>query len=433
MLVVFFNAIIASIVNLSIWSKLSEIRLNFRNIKVYIGIVFMIAALMTNSIMVEPILKIIVVLFISTCTIMLMYELSLKEAMILSIITQLLYVISELLVIIVVLIITNINSNKQLVDIFFGTIYANIAIGALVYIIIQIPFIKKIYDKLLSLLQNQKIYNITLIVILVIVTISVALNFIFYRNNLILMSFIGLMLLIAYLVFIMNNIVIRNNYLNMHIKYNDTLETLKSYEDILDKYKVSNHENKNQLLMIRNMLRKDSKNDISKYIDNIVQNEYKDDENLMFETSKIPSGGLRALIYSKMLYMKNNNVNFFLKIDKKIRTIQLSNMKEETILDLCKIIGVFLDNSIEEVAKIGKGTVGIELYLINNKLNISISNSFEGSIDLDKISELKYTTKGNGHGYGLALVKDIISKNKHFKNLRMVNDDIFTQILRIDI
>ena len=39
-------------------------------------------------------------------------------------------------------------------------------------------------------------------------------------------------------------------------KYDCTIlvNSCDKYEDILDKYKVSNHENKNQLLTIRNMI-----------------------------------------------------------------------------------------------------------------------------------------------------------------------------------
>ena len=82
-----------------------------------------------------------------------------------------------------------------------------------------------------------------------------------------------------YLILIVVYILIKkeNEYTKIYDKYNTTLNSLKEYEDILDKYKVSNHENKNQLLTIRNMvLEKDKK--IAKYIDELVKNKIKDDE-----------------------------------------------------------------------------------------------------------------------------------------------------------
>jgi len=433
MLEVFINAIIATVVNLIIWRKILNEWANFSSVRTYIGLGLMIVCLMANSIMVEPISKTIIILFITLFTLKIIYKIDLKEAIILSIITQLNYIISEVVVIMFVLLVTNIQSNKELVNVFFGTIYANITISSLVVIIMQFPFVKNIYNKLVSIIQKQKVFNIFVTVFTIITMASVIFNFIFYQNNLLLLSCIGLVLLLFYLGFVINSVTLSNKYLNMHIRYNNTLETLKSYEDILDKYKVSNHENKNQLLMIRNMLKKDTKNDVSKYIDKIVDNEYKDDENLMMETSKIPSGGLRALIYSKILYMKNNNITFDIDFDRKIRNVKFDGLDESIVLDICKIVGVFLDNAIEAISETQAGRVNISLYMLENQLHISIANTFDGAINLDKIDEVKYTTKGEGHGYGLALVKEIVNKHSFLENVKMINDNVFIQILKIDI
>lgn len=422
-----------SFVNLMLWQKLLEQKVNYRNIRTYIGMAFMTLTLIGNFFLVNQIIKALTVIVIVTMVVIYMFKIPLKEAVVLAIVTQALYIISEVFVVILVLIVMNIQNKTELVAKFSGTIYANLIITALVYLIIQLPFVNKLYNKLILLVKKEKVYITILVVFVIIATASILFNIIFYNNNLVLVSFIGLSLLIFYLIFIIKNIIIRNEYLNMSVKYNNTLETLKSYEDILDKYKVSNHENKNQLLMIRNMLGKDTKGDVSKYIDNIVKNEYQDDENLIMETSKIPAGGLRALIYSKLLYMKNNDILFELKIDRQIRSVHLVDLNENLILDICKIVGVFLDNAIEECEKIKSGSLSIELYMMDDKFHISIANTFEGSIDLDKIDMVKYTTKGNEHGYGLALVKEIINKNSNLENVRMINDNVFIQILKISI
>lgn len=220
-------------------------------------------------------------------------------------------------------------------------------------------------------------------------------------------------------------IVVLKKYPKMN---NEILKNFRICENILDEYKISIHENKNQLLMIRNMIK--NKNDnTKKYIDIIVENEYKDDENLMMESTKIPSAGLRALIYSKILYMKNNNIKFDLKVDIKLRFIEL---KEYLILDICKIIGVFLDNAIEETLRIKRGIIKIELILLEEKINISISNLFESFIDLKKISNNRYTTKKEGRGYGLALVKRIVNNNTDLENIIRINNNRFIQILKIN-
>lgn len=427
------GALVISLVNFLLWIKLLDKNVDYRCYKVYLVIIIMTVTLILNFFLVNPLLKILTILLIVSFVLMYLFNLRYTEAMAISIVNQMIYIISEIIVIIMVLIITNIQNKKELVDLFSGTIYANILISIVVLVMSRLSITKKAYLKLNEFLKNQKIYNVLLIVFILFGIISVFLNFTYYNDNLVLLSISCLALAVFYVYIAIKNVSIRNNYLNMYFKYNNTLEALKSYEDILDKYKVSNHENKNQLLMIRNMIGKDDKKEVSEYIDKIVKNEYEDDENLIMETSKIPSGGLRALIYSKILYMKNNKIEFSLKVDRKIRSIELINLDSSIILDICKIIGVFLDNAIDEIKNNQKGSVSIELYMLDKKLNISISNTFEGFIDLDKIDEMKYTTKGTGHGYGLSLVREIIDKNKKLENLRMVNDNVFTQILKISI
>lgn len=422
------------IVDLIFWRKMTNKKINFKSHKFYLGILFMVCAILLNYFLINPILKILTVLLIYISVSMYIFGISYKEAIVLSIINHLLYIMCEVLVIILVIIVTNIQNNVELVNMFFGSIYANILISLCVFCIIHIPYLKTLYEKGISILKKDKVFKIIIYIFALFGCISIVLNFVYYNNNLLLLSFSCLILIMFYLYFLIKAINIQNNYWNMYVKYNSTLEVLTSYEEILDKYKVSNHENKNQLLIIKNMVSNNNIDEVKKYIETLVLSPtYSDDEKLMMETSKIPVSGLRALIYAKILYMKNKNLHFLLNVDRKVRSYQMLELNENDNLDVCKIVGVFLDNAIEETERINDGSIGIELYLLNNKLCIAISNLFDGIIDLEKIEEGKYTTKGEGHGYGLTLVKEIIDKNSKLKNIKKINDNLFTQVLEIEI
>ena len=53
-------------------------------------------------------------------------------------------------------------------------------------------------------------------------------------------------------------------------------------------------------------------------------------------------------------------------------------------------------------------------------------------LDLDKISNAKYTTKGDGHGYGLILVNNLLEEEPNrLENEKSINRDTFTQTLKI--
>ena len=210
------------------------------------------------------------------------------------------------------------------------------------------------------------------------------------------------------------------------------IQNLNQYEDMVDRQRVDNHENKNQLLIIKNMIKKKDK-DVIKYIDTIVKDEKEDDEALYTKVKNIPSGGLQGIIYQKMLTMKDKRILFSLDVGFEVRKINLDNLTMDDNYKLCKMVGVFLDNAIEESLKIDDKRIMICLYVDDDKLVIDISNKFSGKIDLEKIDEAGYTTKGDGHGYGLSLVKKIVSESTLFENERKINKDVFKQIVKVKV
>ena len=60
-----------------------------------------------------------------------------------------------------------------------------------------------------------------------------------------------------------------------------------------------------------------------------------------------------------------------------------------------------------------------------------ISNTFSNEINMDKIDEEGYTTKGKGKGYGLALVKDLIANNDCLNQSRAISGIYYIQKLYI--
>ena len=225
----------------------------------------------------------------------------------------------------------------------------------------------------------------------------------------------------------------KKEYEKVNDKYQISITSLKEYETMIDKFRVNNHENKNELLTIRNMIKNKDKK-IVEYIDKLVDNKIKDNEKIMYQTSKIPEGGLRATIYSKLCVMDKYKIKYKLDISKDVRTVDLINIDEELILDICKILGVFMDNAIEAAKNIRKKEINIELYVIDDELFIDITNTFKGDIDLTKIGHERHTTKGENHGYGLLLVNKIIKeKSKYLENEKSINGKYFTQTLKIKI
>ena len=171
---------------------------------------------------------------------------------------------------------------------------------------------------------------------------------------------------------------------------------------------------------------------IKDYVKALLRNELKDDEKLMNEVIVIPPGGLRGLIYSKLLTIKSKNIKHNLYVSKNVKTVDLINILDvSTIIDTCQIIGVYIDNAIDEASKTKDSFIKIDIYTEKKHLFISVSNSFISNIEIEKIDNIGYTTKGEGHGYGLSLTKSLIEKDLRLSNQKKINGNVFTQILKI--
>lgn len=221
---------------------------------------------------------------------------------------------------------------------------------------------------------------------------------------------------------------VKDDYYKVRDKYNSSLLSLKELEKVLSDYRVDNHENKNHLLTIRNMTKNKK---VTTFIDSILDNKLKDNQSIMHETSIIPSGGLRGLVYSKMLVMENKNIDCELDVAKAVRTIELLDYGEDTMLDICKIVGIFLDNAIEEVDNLEDKYIIIEMFVEHDIFTISITNTFDNTKEKDNIYKIGFSTKGGSHGYGLSLVRKIVGINNKLKTHHEITNNEFTQILEV--
>ena len=145
----------------------------------------------------------------------------------------------------------------------------------------------------------------------------------------------------------------------------------------------------------------------------------------------VPQGGLKGLLYYKIQEMLKEDVKIFVDVSPELEKSTNSRIINKLLGDVSKVIGVYIDNSIEAVRNLKEKYIVIEFYIENKNIVFSISNNYNGSIDIDKVDREGYTTKGTGHGYGLSLVRDIIDKNDKLSQKRELNGIYFVQKLYI--
>lgn len=313
----------------------------------------------------------------------------------------------------------------------FGIMISNIFICLIPLLFVNNNFIINNMRKFIAFSCKMNYIEKYILLFLFIVIINFLLFYIYDEYNNISLLFFNVISIIFYgfVLYVLFNEKVKNV---SYIEENKALiSNLNEYEKMLDYQRVNNHENKNQLLVIKEMIRKNKK-DVIKYIDEIIKDKREDNEILYTKTKKIPSGGVQGLIYQKMLLGQENHIKFVLQIDDKIKRVNTFEDNTKLNYDVCRILGIVLDNAIEEIIKFEKNDREILIYMyVDEYLIIEVSNKIVEKMDTEKILNNGYTTKGKNHGYGLSLLKKIIFQNDRIENEIKIVNNVFSQIIKI--
>lgn len=430
-LVGFLCGAIMAVTNVYMWNKLHDEKIDFKNYKVYLMGIVLSILLILNFSFINSYLRILTLVIVMILCNYFLFTKDKNANIVIPIIAELILIIAEVIISILFVTLLKLEGNAIFIK-YSGTIIINLFVGVISILLVNLKLFKNITNKVIDIIDNIN-KNVLIIVLgVLIIIINFLLMVPYYRIRTSYIVIFNAITIVVYSFIVFKMFEEKSRYIKMNNKYNMTNTTLKELEQNVSRLKITNHENKNQLLTIRNMIKKgeDSKN-LIKHIENIVNTKIKDDETLMLQTPTITNSMISSIVYSKMLTMKENDVDVDLIISRDIKDLYLSDISDELAVEVCKIIGVYLDNALEEVSKYEEKIINIEFYAEKKTLCIAISNNFEGEIDFEKMDNPGYTTKENGHGYGLSLVREIIESNDRLSSEREIKDNIFKQILKI--
>lgn len=204
----------------------------------------------------------------------------------------------------------------------------------------------------------------------------------------------------------------------------------KESDIIITNYRMRLHEFNNKLLTIKGML-KNEETVISRYIDKIIESNTLDynDSYPTLDYLKIPA--LKFFLGNKINKLKSEGANVELFVSKEVMTI--SSIYNDTAWhNIYTILGVILDNMIEALKHTEEKEASMQIYLVNDILNMEFANTFTPN-DNDKLLFTRYTSKNIGHGMGLCLVKKIIKKCPYCKLDTKIIDNFFVEHLTINL
>ncbi len=220
-----------------------------------------------------------------------------------------------------------------------------------------------------------------------------------------------------------NVIIDKENVIKISNEYN---EKLSVYNEVLqgsieNQRKIA-HEHGNQLTVLSGYI---SSGDLEKaklYLAKIVGVSNIDNEYL----SHIKESGLKALFVFKVAMMEKKGIEFEMIIDDDI---------EDTIIpseDMCNIMAVFLDNAIDAATQSEEPYISLSMLKNDYAFIISVMNSIKDSnIDTAKIFKKGYSSKGEGRGFGLHIVDEILKKYEELDLQTRIEGELFIQELHV--
>lgn len=360
------------------------------------------------------------------CVIMIGYKFIFKinffDSFLLSIIIMLFTAVSEIILCILILPF----SEETLRDFRSSLVLGNLLVAFISIILSKIKYFNSLVNKLLLKLERNGKFKTIVVACLWILIISIFCYMIFKSSVNTIDFWLSIFIMSVFILFMLNYFRDKNKYILLNEKFDSLYDYIQTIEEHLDNEQLNIHEYKNQLSVIRSM---SSNKKIHNYIDSLVENNDISDE-WSNQLKNLPKGGLKGLLYYKLAQAESKGLNLVIDISDKCYDY-LENLSLETVKELSRLIGIYMDNSIEASINTKKKYISLEIYVVNKEVNIVISNSIESMIDLSNVNRKGYTSKGNGRGRGLYLASKIIDKNGSFKSDTTIINDYFIQKLTI--
>ena len=302
----------------------------------------------------------------------------------------------------------------------------NVLVAIITVLVSRHKIVKSNSVKFIKKSESSQIVK-TLIFSALLVSLLLALMYIISVNYKLIQEYIVAVLIMTGLIILFLLYVRENNgRIQFENKYKEMLEYSKTFEDIIDNDKLLIHEYKNQLAAIQSM---SNIKQVKSYINNILDCSDKISKAYIEDLKYLPKGGIKGTIYYKIVVATNKKLNVTLNVSKNVKDVKLSD--EKTIECLIQALGICLDNAIEASEASKDKNLSIEIYMLKHEINIVICNTFdEQRVNLNKIENKGYSTKGKGRGNGLYFLSKIVNSQKNIStNWSILNQYFVRKII----
>lgn len=243
-----------------------------------------------------------------------------------------------------------------------------------------------------------------------------------------------LIILISLIVILSLFVGIKGFYNDRDLKIkNNELKSLQNYinetEDAYLEMRKFKHDYINILSSIAGYICDEDMKGLEDYFNKKIAplNRTLENESLKLASLKnVKATEIKGILTIKTIQAQNKGINIDIEILEEIESISW-----DTIL-ACRGIGILMDNAIEAAEECNYKKINLALIKKEKSKIIIIQNTYKDkNINLKKIYEQSYSTKGNDRGLGLSTLKESISKANNIILDTKISEEFFTQIITI--
>ncbi|WP_240915107.1 sensor histidine kinase [Streptococcus ruminicola] len=203
----------------------------------------------------------------------------------------------------------------------------------------------------------------------------------------------------------------------------------KHVESLYQEVRSFRHDYANVLMSLKVGIDQGNLDDIKKIYDEITADSTKLVKNNKFDLTRlanITDSGVKSLMSAKFLQAENQGIAISLEVSERMETPKIP------LISYIRILSILFDNAIEAALESETPKISVANFYQDGDFVFMIENSSkEKSVDLGKIFERGYSTKGENRGLGLATLMDFQDDYENLSVETHSSDYTFTQVVRI--
>ena len=199
-------------------------------------------------------------------------------------------------------------------------------------------------------------------------------------------------------------IILIKNYQQLINRNNALIETIDNLSRLNDKLRMDRHDYLNQLQVVYGLMELEDYEEMNSYLRKVYKELLKTGKAV--KTSK---PAINALLAAKSAEAETGGIEFLIEVKSDLKELHIE------VWELCKVLSNLMDNAIKalEDSDIQEKKIRINITESPQQYIFSVENNGpEIPLEIrDNIFKKGFTTKKEeGHGMGLAIVSEIVSK-----------------------